>query len=216
MRDWEPPDPGPEDNVFRDLLVVAVVVAAMLMAGEAFADPAPPVAAEKYRRDLVRSARLAWGLDAPVATMAAQVHQESGWRTDAVSRVGARGLAQFMPATATWWCRREAIEECQPENPVWALRALAGYDKWLYDRLSVAGTECGRWWATLRAYNGGLGHWQAEARLASDPSDRASVDRQCGRAKRHASHCTENLAYPDRIINRHQPRYRTWGRGVCS
>lgn len=35
-------------------------------------------AQEQYRRDLTRSARLVWGLDAPVATVAAQIHQESG------------------------------------------------------------------------------------------------------------------------------------------
>lgn len=72
MLDWDdqPPEP-PEDNVFRDLLIVAFVVVAMLLAREGFAQ-------EQYRRDLTRSARLVWGLDAPVATMAAQIHQESG------------------------------------------------------------------------------------------------------------------------------------------
>jgi len=44
----------------------------------------------------------AWGLEAPVALFAAQVHQESGWREDARSPVGALGLAQFMPGTAAW------------------------------------------------------------------------------------------------------------------
>ncbi len=216
-RDCEPP-PEPDDNILRDLLIVAFVVAAMLLAGEAIAqpDPAPPHAAAKYRRDLVRSARLAWGLDAPVATMAAQVQQESGWNPRAVSHVGASGLAQFMPGTSAWWCQRENIEDCTPTNPVWALRALAGYDKFLYDRLARAGGECNRWWAALRSYNGGLEHWLAEARLASDPSNRASVDRQCGGARRSIKHCAENLGYPARIINRHQPRYLSWGRGVCS
>lgn len=200
------------------LLVIAAVTLALFGNGLVLAaDPAPPpTQAEKYRRDLVRSARLAWGLDAPVATMAAQIHQESGWNPQAVSHVGARGLSQFMPATAAWWCQRETITDCQPTNPVWALRALAGYDKYLYDRLPQAGNECNRWWAALRAYNGGEGHWAAEARLVSDPSNRAAVDAQCGHARRSARHCAENLGYPDKIINRHQPRYLGWGRGVCA
>ena len=214
--DWEP---DPEDNVFRDLLIVAFIVAAMILAGEAIAqpDPAPPHAAAKYRRDLVRSARLAWGLDAPVATFAAQIHQESGWRTNAVSHVGASGMAQFMPATARWICGAypDLPPGCDTANPVWAMRALATYDRHLYDRLAVAGDECSRMWATLRSYNGGLGHWRAEARLVSDPSNRASVDGQCGQARRSARHCPENLGYPERIINRHQARYLAWGRGTC-
>ena len=93
---------------------------------------------------------------------------------------------------------------------------MVRYDKFLYDRLARAGGECNRWWAAMRSYNGGLGHWLAEARLASDPSNRASVDRQCGSARRSIKHCAENLGYPERIINRHQPRYLAWGRGVCS
>ena len=39
------------------------------------------------------------GVSAPV--LAAQLKQESGWRTDAVSSAGAVGLAQFMPGTWT-------------------------------------------------------------------------------------------------------------------
>ena len=61
-----------------------------------------PAAAARYRLTLLREAHGQWGLDAPVAAFAAQVHQESGWNPQAVSRVGARGLAQFMPATTLW------------------------------------------------------------------------------------------------------------------
>lgn len=211
MLDWDdqPPEP-PEDNVFRDLLIVAFVVVAMLLAREGFAQ-------EQYRRDLTRSARLVWGLDAPVATMAAQIHQESGWRPDARSHVGATGMAQFMPATATWICGAysDLPPGCDTLSPAWAMRALATYDKHLYDRLTIAGGECNRWWATLRSYNGGLSHWLKEARLAASPADREAVNSACGQASRHPKHCAENLGYPERIIRRHQPKYEHWGRGVC-
>lgn len=173
-----------------------------------------PRAALKHRADLVRIAHSVWGLDAPIAVFAAQIHQESGWNPEAVSRVGARGMAQFMPATARWWCQVNGLSDatCQPNNPVWAMRALVGYDKWLYAR--VKGTsELDRLWAALRSYNGGLGHWQAEARLAGS-YDRRAVDAACGRAKRSAVHCTENLGYPRRILITLQGRYLAWGRGV--
>ena len=92
-----------------------------------------PPAAQQHKRTLTRIAHSEWGLGAPVAVFAAQIHQESAWRPDAVSHVGARGLAQFMPGTATWWCELVSLSasECQPNNPTWAMRALVGYDKWL-------------------------------------------------------------------------------------
>ena len=116
------------------LLLLAALVLLTLAATAALAQ-VPPEAA-RYRQALLRAAHAQWGLQAPVAALAAQVHQESAWNPQAVSRVGARGLAQFMPATARWWCEREGIggADCLPHNPAWALRALVGYDKHLYDR----------------------------------------------------------------------------------
>lgn len=173
-----------------------------------------PRAALKHRADLVRVAHAEWGIDAPIAALAAQVHQESGWNPEAVSRVGAQGMAQFMPATTRWWCGLSDIPaaECIPSNPTWALRALVGYDRWLFDRVRGP-SEFDRMWATLRAYNGGLGHWLAEAKAARSDS-RQAVDAACGSARRAVTHCTENLGYPRRILLALQPRYLTWGRGV--
>jgi soluble lytic murein transglycosylase-like protein len=176
----------------------------------------PPNAA-RYRADLVRQAHAQWGLDAPVAALAAQVHQESGWAPSAVSRVGAAGMAQFMPATANWWCQLNSMpaDQCQPRNPVWALQALVGYDKWLYDRTPTGYSAHDRLHVALRAYNGGLGHWQAEAKatgLSHPTVDQVAA--ACGKARRHSSHCPENLGYPQRILVLLQPRYTTWGTGV--
>lgn len=60
-----------------------------------------PVEARQYQRELTRNARAVWGLNAPVSTFAAQIHQESQWNARARSPVGAQGLAQFMPTTAS-------------------------------------------------------------------------------------------------------------------
>ncbi len=191
------------------LLVIAAALSGKLSHAQV------PAAATKYRAELVRAAHSQWGLDAPVAALAAQVHQESGWNPRAVSRVGAAGMAQFMPATATWWCQLNGLTpaDCQPQNPTWALRSLVGYDKWLWDRLPGRFNAHDRLWAALRSYNGGLGHWQAEASLASDKS-RQGIDAACGKARRSVIHCTENLGYPARILGMLQPRYLAWGPGV--
>lgn len=201
----------------KDLARAALLVAACALL--AFALPASaqvPQAARQYRALLVRTAHAAWGLDAPVAVFAAQVHQESAWRPGAVSHVGAQGLAQFMPATTRWIARLSpALAAQQPFNPAWALRALVTYDRWLYDRAPARYTPRERMHVALRAYNGGLGHWQAEAAAtgAAQPT-LAQVDAACGKARRAAVHCRENLGYPHRILVVIQPRYATWGPGL--
>ncbi|MBO9538742.1 transglycosylase SLT domain-containing protein [Herbaspirillum sp.] len=174
-----------------------------------------PASAAKYRGELVRAAHAGWGLDAPVAVFAAQIHQESGWNPEAVSQVGALGMAQFMPATARWWCETNGIASsaCAPKNPTWAMRALVGYDRWLFDRVRGL-NEFDRLWAMSRSYNGGLGHWQQEAAIVRPAIDHQSVDAACGKAKRHPSFCRENLDYPRRILIVLQPRYQGWGRSV--
>lgn len=174
-----------------------------------------PRAAAQHRAELTRIAHAGWGLDAPVPMFAAQIEQESGWKPQAVSRVGAKGMAQFMPATSNWWCtlNKLSANECQPNNPSWAMRSLVGYDRWIYQRVD-GGDEFDRLWATLRSYNGGLSHWQREAAIANAGVNRMAIDAACGRASRSPVHCAENLSYPDRILNRIQPRYAAWGRSV--
>ena len=125
--------------LLADLLALALAAWLAFMPSPAAAQVPPAAAA--CRAELTRAAHAQWGLGAPGAAFAAQVHQESAWRADAVSRVGAQGMAQFMPATARWWCEvnRLTVADCQPSNPRWALRARVGYDKWQWDRLGAAG-----------------------------------------------------------------------------
>lgn len=191
------------------------VFALCLMASSISVAQGIPDSASKYRRDLIRAAHAEWGLDAPIAVFAAQIHQESGWNPAAISSVGARGMAQFMPATAKWWCDLNGLdaEACQPTNPTWAMQALVGYDRWLFERVQGQ-SDFDRLWAALRAYNGGLDHWRKEAAAALPAKDRASIDAACGKARRHPSFCPENLGYPRRIMLLLQPRYRAWGKGV--
>lgn len=174
-----------------------------------------PPNAVKHRLELTRIAHAEWGLNAPIPLFASQIHQESTWNPSAVSKVGAQGMAQFMPATAKWLCETSGtpVNQCQPQNPTWAMRAMLQYDKWLYARVWGL-NEYDRMWATLRAYNGGLGWWQREALLtvAKRQATREEIDAMCGKHKRHPLHCKENLNYPRRIMNIYQPRYSGWGR----
>jgi len=208
-----------------DAALAALLTLVAYAVGVAFSPAAaqvPPQAAP-YRLTLLREAQRQWGLDAPVAALAAQVQQESGWNPQAVSRVGARGMAQFMPATAAWWCARTgtAKDDCLPHNPTWALRAMVGYDVYLFARVPAHHSRFDRLWLALRGYNGGEANLHAEARAALLPPlgegrdggtpTREQIDAACGQARRAAVYCRENLGYPRRILVDLQPRYASWG-----
>jgi soluble lytic murein transglycosylase-like protein len=179
-----------------------------------------PADAHRWRSELVRNARLAWGLDAPVSTFAAQIHQESGWRAGATSAAGAAGMAQFLPATADWLAGVYAhVGPADPSNPVWALRAMTVYDRHLWDRVSAV-DRCHRGAKMLSAYNGGHGWLMRDEALAKarglDPARWfGSVERV--NSGRSAANWRENRGYPRRILHELEPRYAAagWGAALC-
>lgn len=200
-------------------LVLAVLAAALLSTlvltlGMASAQAQVPPQAQPYRLTLKRNAQMLWGLQAPVATFAAQVHQESRWRPDARSPVGALGLAQFMPATAAWMGDVDAeLRGPAPTNPTWALRALVRYDLWLWARIKAA-DDCERMAFTLSAYNGGLGWVYKRQRLSPEPS--VCLGRTC-RINPGVTDAAqrENEHYAEVILRRYEPLYASWGPGSC-
>lgn len=204
------------------LMVVSLIYAsALAMAWVSIASAAEvPRDAVRYQRDLTRAAHTAWGLDAPVATFAAQIHQESLWRPNAVSPVGAQGMAQFMPSTTIWISGAyPALANAQPTNPTWALRALVTYDRHLWDRVAAV-DDCHRMAMTLASYNGGLGWINKEKRLAVAAGVNPGqwfdgVERFNG--GRSAASIAENRAYPRRILLQHESIYEAagWGVGSC-
>lgn len=202
-------------------LLIALAMCVLCACQPAYADSIPRDA-EQYRRTLVRAAHAEWGLDAPIATLAAQVHQESAWRANARSQVGAQGLAQFMPTTSAWMAQLypNTLGANQPFNPGWALRALVTYDRWLSQRIQARG-PCEKWAFVLSAYNGGLGWVQKDTRQASAKgADKLawfdSVERH--NAGRSAANFRENRNYPRAILLRWEPLYAAagWGAGVCA
>lgn len=195
----------------------ALAVLAVLVAGSVFGQSSVPLAAKYMRRDLVREARAVWGLDAPVAVLAGQIHQESGWNDAASSWVGAQGLAQFMPATAKWIS--EEFPELGPAAPFsyrWSMRAMIRYDDFLLVRFPRAMNECEKWGFALGSYNGGLG-WMRK-RVAKSPQPSKCLNATClinpGITVENQK---QNQEYSSRILLRHQHLYADalWGRSVC-
>ncbi|MFF3703959.1 transglycosylase SLT domain-containing protein [Pseudomonas qingdaonensis] len=193
-----------------------------ILAGPQRAQAAVSPDAEQYRRELTRIVHAEWGLDGPVATFAAQVHQESHWKFNAKSPVGAQGLGQVMPSTATWLAQAfpKTLGKVEPYNPTWSLMALVSYDRWLADRIK-ARNICEQTAMVLASYNGGLGWLIRDRKLASakgaDPlAWFGSVERF--NAGRSAAAFSENRGYPRLILRRWEADYIAagWGRGVCS
>lgn len=181
-----------------------------------------PVVAERYQRDLTRIAQAEWGLDAPVAMFAGQIHQESRWKFDARSPVGAQGLGQVMPSTAAWLAETfpNVLGKNEPYNPTWSMQALVSYDNWLASRINAA-NSCEQAAMILSSYNGGLGWLIRDRKLASAKgADKLtwfdSVERF--NAGRSAAAFKENRAYPRLILRQWEPLYiqAGWGKGRCS
>lgn len=204
----------------RRLLLPLLLLAAQFVQAQAVTATTGgtvPRAAEGYRAEIVRQGRMVWGLDAPTASFAAQIQQESAWRADARSRVGALGLAQFMPATAKWIGGIDTeLAAVAPMNPTWAIRALIVYDKWLYERVRAV-NACEKMAFAMSAYNGGLG-WVLK-RKAKSAEPLVCFGKTCNvNPGIHPANQKENQEYPVRILLRNEPVYAAtgrWGKGAC-
>jgi soluble lytic murein transglycosylase-like protein len=182
-----------------------------------------PAAAHAWQRTLVREAQAVIGPAAPIAVLAAQLEQESAWNPAATSRVGAQGLAQFMPATAAWIPDLDAtLAPADPMDPRWAIRAQVVYMAHL-TRRNAGATACDTWAFGLSSYNGGerwLRRDQAEARrLGLDAARWFGQVELAPDPRRAAWAVRENRGYPRRILRTLTPRYARagWGPDVgCS
>jgi soluble lytic murein transglycosylase-like protein len=171
-----------------------------------------PAAAEQYRRDLLRAAQGVWGMDAPVSLLAAQLHAESGWRPDAVSPVGALGLAQFMRATAADVARRYGGGPPNPLDPRWAMTAQSRYLRELHEAISGAANASERMAFALAGYNGGARWVQRRRALSATPGRCLGAACDVNPGVSEASQ-RENRAYPRRILLELMPRYYAAGWG---
>ena len=106
------------------------------------AAPLPdPYSTDRPYAALVRAAAERHRVDADI--LHAVIEAESGYRADAVSRMGARGLMQLMPATL----ERYGVQ--QPFDPAANIDAGARYLRYLFDQFGMRGG--------LAAYNAGEG-----------------------------------------------------------
>lgn len=168
-----------------------------------------PVGFFRYAPDVVREVRAEHGLNAPIALHAGLIHQESRWRPDAKSPVGASGLAQFMPSTARWMKDLDSrLAGANTLDPRWSIRAMAVYTSWLNDRFKGY-DKCQKWAFSLSGYNGGIGWVRRDQKLAEDAGDDRytwfdNVEKYSDRSE---AAFKENRHYVDLIIKKWQKLY---------
>lgn len=141
------------------MLGTPVVIAGGLAAGSAWTEQLPEAAAQWI--PTIERAAADVGLDPRL--LAAMVWQESRFDAGAVSRSGALGLAQLMPATA------EGLG-VDPHDPVANLEGGARYLAWTIDEFGSI--ELG-----LAAYNAGPGNVRAAGGIPDIPETQAYVPR---------------------------------------
>lgn len=105
------------------------------------------------------------------ALIFALIHQESKFRANAKSRLGARGVMQLMPATARFAALREGIKGVDQQrllNPELNMALGQSYVRHLLETEMVGGNL----FYLLCAYNAGPGNlnkWKQKANFAGDP-----------------------------------------------
>jgi len=207
---------------FRWLLLVLLAACAVI-AGGAAADTAAttpqaervriPLASSRMRLTVIREAQRVYGLDAPVARFAAQIHQESLWNASAASRY-ANGLAQFTPPTAEWIAKvYPELHPAAPWDAHWSVRAMVRYMRHIETNQADAATPCDRWAFALSGYNGGPA-WVTRDRKRAHLA-RADPNRWFGEVELHTARAAwarkENRDYVRRILLSLEPAYSKAG-----
>lgn len=201
------------------LLLLCVLSLATLSWGSTSRESAIAYKAGQYKRLMYGYGSVFWGAGkAPLALLAAQIHQESRWNPEARSKY-ACGLTQFTPDTAKWISAkyRTNVGEGVCTSPSWALKAQAAYMWELGNaRQKGANSDCDRWRFALRDYNGGAGWINRDKALAfrngANPGSASEVARfNAGRAPEFFK---ENTTYDVMILTRWQPLYTSWGGAI--
>lgn len=113
---------------------------------------------DRYDEEIQKAVRIYWS-DFPFwKAWKAQLYQESRLDPQAVSPVGARGLAQFMPGTWTQIIHQLGWADVSPHMVAPAIHAGAYYDRLLRNQWSSPRPAMDRHDLALASYNAGLGN----------------------------------------------------------
>ena len=192
-------------------MVGAVLLLAALLPRQASALDPLFVAAEN--REVIEDLTTQYLPDISPGMGAAWVHQESRWKITAVSKAGARGPLQIMPATAKDIRRACRMPDLDLTNMNSALKGGFCYGRMLRRQVGKMATVADLDEAMLRAYNGGAGYIRKERDAAKaagkDDAVAANLKAHC-RDFRSKDSCEENLSYYPYIMKWYNEYYRGW------
>lgn len=166
-----------------------------------------PARCLKLKKTLTSYAHQSFGLNAPIALLAAQIYQESRCKPNAASKY-AKGLTQFTPATWSdmkrWY--PSYLKKCSIWNANCSLRAMVLYNRRLYKAIKETADNCNHWAMTLSAYNGGLVWVNRDRRLAKKHGRNPTLwFRHTERHTKRANWAKkENRHYVKVILGKHQ------------
>lgn len=132
----------------------------------------------------------------------AQLYQESLLDSDAVSPVGARGLAQFMPGTWADVSRQLGVPDVSPHTARYAVNFGAFYMLKLRNGWSAPRPELDRWDLARASYNAGFGNLLKAQKQAGGANRYAAIIKALPLVTGH--HSRETITYVERIHRWHK------------
>lgn len=128
----------------------------------------------------------------------AQLWQESRLKPDAVSPVGAGGIAQIMPATWEEWSPRAGYPNADRFNPEASIMTGAAYMAYLLNEWNWPRPEVDRNCLALASYNSGLGDILKAQKASGDKSLYAEIIRELPAVE--PEHAPETIGYVEKIL----------------
>lgn len=181
--------------IYHGARIAAVFVAIALLVGCSPAQAAP--IPSTYDRDIERAVDRWWPPGSDARWWKAQLYQESRLDPDAVSPAGARGLAQFMPATWAEISARLGYGGLSPHLAEPAIDAGAFYMARLWANWTAPRPASDRWDLARASYNAGLGNLLKAQQRCGGPPGFAAIMACLPDVTGH--HARETITYVARI-----------------
>jgi membrane-bound lytic murein transglycosylase F len=128
----------------------------------------------------------------------AQLWQESRLQPDAISHVGAEGIAQFMPETWKQYAPLAGYPDSPPTDPTASIYTGAYYLAWLINEWAWERPDIDRHCLALASYNSGIGHILEAQKEAGYPSLYAEIIEKLPQVT--GDHSTETINYVENIL----------------
>ncbi len=153
---------------------------------------------DRYDRDIKKSVKRYWTDFPKWKYWKAQIYQESRFKKDAISPVGASGLAQFMPGTKKQiWRELKYSQSINTFSTYHSITAGAYYMRKLRNQWNWKRPQIDKHNLALASYNGGIGNILKAQKVCNDASLYEDIIKCLPQVTGH--HSKETITYIKRI-----------------